>query len=341
MAIADGFIEIFDYYPDTIAADGGLSTVWLNSGAVSLAAGMRGHGKSLVIPSTNTVITRGFKPTHKLSFFGTAFFPTNAINNGNMRFCRLMDSLGGFICGIGITPLGYLFCSVTENSVVGAFISDIPLHENTIENFNFTIDLTTPNSATASWSIRGSVPQVVTGIDLQSGATNTFAAIGFKTDSASIHWDCWIVNPDTTDEIPEVEGFTLHTISDNTSDFTPLTGADNFAMVADAAGCDGDTTYNVGDTVGNKDLFGVSNTTGVAESVFCVSQFTCSRKEESGTRRLKHVLKLAGEHDGGDEAQSQTYGWMFTHYETNPETTLTWAPSALDGIVKSGYEIVL
>jgi len=340
-----GFIEVFDNYgTNRDAASGGISAVWagFNNGNSLYSPGMRGHGSSVHCESRWSMGVRVFPQTSQLSIFFT--IKVGLFADGIQRIFQIRNINNQNVTYIMVGPLGHIMVGPNNNSATGALISEDILAPNTIENVAITLDITDPVNSDVKISIRGNTP--TTGVLDISNAAGPYAAVaaaGWDITSQSLQadFDAIIFQCDSTELIPEVEGFWLSPNVDDTKGFTPLTGVDNFAMVDDPDGCDGDTTYNVADVVGTKDLFGVTNTTGIAESIWCLSQFSCARKEEAGTRQSQNILKLVNEHPGEPFALSQTWNWYYDHFQTNPESALPWQQADIDGIVKTGYAIVL
>lgn len=120
------------------------------------------------------------------------------------------------------------------------------------------------------------------------------------------------------------------------SDWTPLTGTDNWAMI-DEPQADGDTTYNHTETLNAKDIFGFADGE-VPEAVIAVGFVSWHRKEDSATRRWRHVLRVDGTDFNGDDVfASDTYGRRIDFWMQNPDTVADWDPADLAGI-QGGYE---
>lgn len=331
-----GFVEIFDYYPTSLTADGGMNTVWLGANG-ALVSGIRGHGKSWVQPNGEGM-KRLVPVTNLLSLLVTV--KLGSFRTGALFSIR--NLAGDPICYVGTDAVGRVYIGNSATAAGIFLLSTVPLVPNSIENISITLDISTFISNSASISVRGNPADTATGVHLTVGTTPSQIGLVYLQNyiEATSFYDAWVVETDVIELIPEVEGFYIPPNSDSSVAFTRLSGASNFAMVNEASS-DGDTTYNSGNTVGNKDLFGFPNLTGIPESIFTVSVMTCARKEESGTRQFKNKFKLSTEHDGIDSALSQTYNWFQTNYRKNPETATPWAKTALDGIVKAGYEAVL
>lgn len=123
------------------------------------------------------------------------------------------------------------------------------------------------------------------------------------------------------------------------SDFTPLSGSDNSAMVDDTTP-DADTTYNSAGAVGARDSFFSPAMTDVGgANIYGVQANVVARKDASGTRKVRAFARPVGtNHFGSSQTLLTTYLNFREIWQTNPETTLAWAESEVNNS-QFGYEV--
>lgn len=123
------------------------------------------------------------------------------------------------------------------------------------------------------------------------------------------------------------------------SDFTPLSGSDNSAMVDESAP-DGDTTYNSSGAVGARDSFGMTVMADIGgATIFGVQANVVARKDASGTRKVRALARPAGiNHYGTSESLTTSYLDYRTIWQTNPETSAEWAENEVN-LTQFGYEV--
>jgi hypothetical protein len=127
--------------------------------------------------------------------------------------------------------------------------------------------------------------------------------------------------------------------ADFDTQFDPLTGVDNFAMVNEAS-VDGDTSYNSSNTVGAYDLFTGQPIDTTPDTIHAVQLVCAARKLDSGTRTIKQISKLgATQQDGADFNLAATYLWVRDLFELNPDGD-EWLKVDF-GNLKRGYQVVL
>jgi hypothetical protein len=120
----------------------------------------------------------------------------------------------------------------------------------------------------------------------------------------------------------------------SSSDFTPSEAADNYTLVADQ-GFDGDDTYVESTTPGDLDLYEFTNIT--ASELIHGLQFTVIARKTDVTD-FDIVLRLDGLGASGVTVNSTDYASFSQMYETNPDTTLPWIDTEINGS-EFGYEV--
>lgn len=121
------------------------------------------------------------------------------------------------------------------------------------------------------------------------------------------------------------------------TEFTPSTGA-NWENVDDTDP-DGDTTYNVTDTVGNTDLFVFGDLPAGTGDVFGVQANLLARKDDAGVRGIKSTVLLSStEYDGAEKKLLDSYFDLYNIWELNPNTAAAWVASEING-AEFGYKV--
>jgi len=123
------------------------------------------------------------------------------------------------------------------------------------------------------------------------------------------------------------------------SDFAPLSGTDNAAMVDDAAP-DGDTTYNSDAAVGARDSFGMNLLADIGgATIYGVQANIVARKDASGTRKVRAFARpVSTNHYGSSQSLTTSYLNYREVWQTNPETSAEWAESETN-LTQFGYEV--
>lgn len=140
--------------------------------------------------------------------------------------------------------------------------------------------------------------------------------------------------------VGSVRVYTEFPTSDDSVQFTRLSGSSNFEMVDDPGDIDGDTTYNSTTTAGQKDTFGITGDVPVTATVYAVEQRATMRKDDAATCTGRIILKSGGTQANGT---TQTFGTSYAHYrqpyDVDPTDSNAWTPSKANNL-KIGYERV-
>jgi hypothetical protein len=123
-----------------------------------------------------------------------------------------------------------------------------------------------------------------------------------------------------------------------TTQWTPSAGS-NFQNLEEV-GPDGDTTYNSETTASDIDLFAMDNLPTNATTVAGIKEIAYHRKDDAGVRTLRHVVRTgATNYEGSDISVSDSYTYTGVALrETNPNTTVAWTQSDVDGL-EAGYKL--
>jgi len=131
--------------------------------------------------------------------------------------------------------------------------------------------------------------------------------------------------------------------SDNSVQFTPSTGANNYAMVDDGASPDDDSTYNASSTANHKDLLGLSGYSLPPSSsggILGVNVDVRAKRQDAGIRKMKTVVKSSTtEVTGSEYALTSAYATRRTTLYTDPATSTAFANATAVNNLKVGYTI--
>lgn len=196
----------------------------------------------------------------------------------------------------------------------------------------------------------GAVILSITGIDTRNGGTGVVnrAYFGVGPNGANnsgvayAYDDTYAVIVDGVEPQDFLGDVRVDTLMPNgagsQTDFTPLAGA-NYQNV-DEATADDDTTYNSGDTAGQRDLFALDDHPVSAGSVYGLQVTGTLRKDDAGTRTA-HLLVKSGATvaASGDIAVGTTYAMPRQIHQQNPDTTADWTLAEVNAL-EAGYEVV-
>ena len=130
---------------------------------------------------------------------------------------------------------------------------------------------------------------------------------------------------------------TLPTAAGDAADWTPVGAAANHLAV-DETVSDGDTTYNVTDVVGNKDLFAFADLPAGVTTIYAVMPVAMVRREEGGSDDIILKVKLSGtEADSPAIGLDTTYKLKGHIFETRPGGG-NWTPANVNDH-QAGYEL--
>lgn len=120
----------------------------------------------------------------------------------------------------------------------------------------------------------------------------------------------------------------------SSSDFTPSAMADNYTLVDDD-GFDGDSTYVESTNPTDLDLYEFTNIT--ASELIHSLQFTVIARKTDVTD-YDIILRLDGLGGSAVTVNSTSYSSFTQIYEVNPDTTLAWLDTEINGS-EFGYEV--
>jgi hypothetical protein len=140
--------------------------------------------------------------------------------------------------------------------------------------------------------------------------------------------DCYCKDAAARESERRVE--TLYPASNSQSQWTPLTGGSNFAMV-DETLVDGDTSYVFSSTVNQEDLYGVGPLSSTPVAISAVQVRVCARKDDATTRTMASSLSSGGTlTHGATFALTGSYQYQRDIYVDDPHTSASWIAAGVD-----------
>ena len=348
-------LESWTDYSSAFSAPCPMSSYWIFDGTGNMAINSSsieagnmcfrlGNNSSFFPGTTLRMFTA---PTNKITLaMGLVYLtiPTPD-NSGIPRLFRVVDGSGNTQFCFYLNFVGKLVFE-GEGSVVLA-TSETNLTLSTIYRLCIRAEATAANQVNLSCSINGYDDPGLTkiGLDFQDSAAGTNIFGGFRMTAISAYpggnagnvevLDLVIGTGECVDWGP-VEVIEGPPNVDIVKQWTPLSGTDNFAMVDDAQ-ANGDTDYNSTETVGNKDIFGFTDPE-IPEYIVALGMVSWEKKEDSATRRYRHILRVAGvDYPGADIYSAESYSRHITAWLENPATTDEWDPTDLAPL-EFGYE---
>lgn len=342
-------IVVFEGFTDFGAVTGGdapMTASWLvGSGSnFTLVNGIDG-GRSLSVNDTPDIfagnMTHMFAvPATKITIgFGFSIRGIDA-NSANEMFYGV-DSTGARQWGLYYNSVGKLVLTGEGGAIIATsalnFLADVDY------KCCLTLDHTGANAVNVTFSSQGEpdIGFALTGADLQDQSLVGTAGINIVTADINNPGKRWELHGLIIGVGEVVDWGPLEIIEgpptiDIVSDWTPLSGTDNFAMV-DETVADADTTYNYTETLNAKDIFGFTDPE-IPESIVALGVVIWHKKEDSATRIVRPLLRIGGVDFPGDNIFcSETYLRSVKAFPLNPDTGLEWDPADLAAL-EYGYE---
>jgi hypothetical protein len=203
------------------------------------------------------------------------------------------------------------------------------------------------NSGTINLRVDGSNEITFSG-DTQNGQTGLINSIRMGPGGGS-GTSCYLddififdttgstCNDIITNGEPRVESLPI--VSEDSTNFTPSTGADNAAMINEIPQ-DGDTTYNESSTLNDIDLFTVQDLSSPIGTIYTVQPKIYARKTITGLRKLSPAIYSGSTTyiRGAGVSVNNTYSWVTSLEDVDPDTSAAWTVTGVNNM-KSGYKI--
>jgi hypothetical protein len=311
---------------------------WVPGAAgISLQTGRFGTGQALRISSANSVPVVHAITSDDTICVGVAIKSSNigahAANGSDV--IQLMNG-STVIARVGFTSSGHVRIGRGDYTTNLIATSGPSIVLTDVYNF-FEIEFTRDASA-GEVDIYMNGTLVATASSANTGAS-AIDNIGLVSGIDNKDFDdLYVVNAAT--KLGECKIETIRPSADTaTSDFTPSTGSDNFAMV-DETLIDDDTTYNSSATAAHKDLFDLANLAETPSAVKAVQLVLTARKDDTDTREIRTNMKNGSTTTNGTTRGLSTSYVMYTDiYETNPDDAAPFDGTDINAM-QLGYEVV-
>lgn len=189
------------------------------------------------------------------------------------------------------------------------------------------------NGASGSCQLKIDGVQVIAPFTLNLGTTNIGSVFlqGFVINTGqtqgNVFDDIYVVDTSSTPNNDFIGDCRVETIvptaAGNSTVFTPSAGA-NYAAVDDLTVNDGDTTTVSSSTVGDLDLYTVTDLSPAAARILAVQSCITAKKSDAGTRSVAPAIRQGGTtYIGTDKALAQTYGVIEQIWNQDP-TAVDW-----------------
>jgi hypothetical protein len=123
------------------------------------------------------------------------------------------------------------------------------------------------------------------------------------------------------------------------TDWAPSRGVDHYATV-DETTVNGDTDYVASGTVGDLDLYDVSDLGVTPDSIQAVQVTLCARNDDAASREVRCRVKSgAAVANGASHALTASYLYYRDIFETDPNTSAAWTSSGVNA-AQIGPEVV-
>lgn len=338
------FTESFDYYPDDVNAAGiGVNSTWITSNQTHEMVAGRFGGKALRLDAGGA---------------GTAIRPCHASNAFCPHFAYRISDFTGMSDGVGHRIIAWTSPTDSNDVICSLSLTTIGQVQVWAGNPGGTLlglaDRVVIPGAWTFFALEYIISDTVGRGTLKMNGHTAMNYVGDTKPSAATQAGRWLLNSvgsgsqdfddfnwvyDEAVTIGENRIQLHEMVSDSDTQFDPLTGVDNFAMINDT-NIDGDTSYNSSNTVGAYDRFGMSHITTNPDTIHAFVLMMAARKEDAGTRTIKHQFKLGPTLvDGPDQNLSNTYTWIRAGRLTDPNGD-PWLKDNINALLP-GYDLVL
>jgi hypothetical protein len=190
--------------------------------------------------------------------------------------------------------------------------------------------------------VNGALVVSVSGVDTKGQTASTVerfqvtaSGTGIPTSQGFGMDDLYVT--DTAARLGESRIYVLEPNSDDSVQWTPSTGSDNFACVDEAPFNTSDWVASA--TTGHQDFYGFANLPYVPAAIHAVQTSMFAAKDDAATRTVRANLESgATVANGSDFGLSATYLQKTDIYEVDPNTSAAWTASAVDALL-AGPEV--
>lgn len=347
-------IEVIESYSDYSAVNSGaspMSSYWIFTGATDVSLGDSGveGGRSLLmrdgsIGFASSQLRMFAVPVTKVTIsFSFVMLSTDVNTRAQMV---VVGPAGNQQFAFGMNVLGKLVLYGEGGAAVATSEGNYTF--GTILRCCLAVHYTGDNQATTIFSVNGYPDPGLNkvGIDIQDQSFVTMGGIvtqnasssAFGGNSGTWDWCHLLVGTGECVDWGPLEIVDDTPNSDVAVTWTPSAGVTNYPNIDDPQ-ANGDTDYNSTETLNAKDIFGFPIGVEMPEYVICVAMVSWGKKEDSATRRWRHLLRIGGvDYPGVDQYAAESYSRSFDAWTTNPATLADWDGSELLSGVQAGYE---
>jgi hypothetical protein len=301
--------------------------------AITASAGRRGTSALRLGPTSGTRSIRRTIATGSTFIVGAAVrSSTIGTMPSGWQIFALVDPGGATQVDLRVLQSGYLY--VTRNGTTLATATDTTLLDNTYYYIEFKVTI---NNAAGSFSVRVNGVQVggltVSGVDTQASGSYSTADrlwISVPTTGATVDYDdlyvCNNAGATNNDFLGDCKVEAINPTAEGTySEWTPSSGADNAALVDDAASPDDDSTFVSSQTLNVRDTYLLQDLATATGTVYGVQSVLRARKDDAGTRKIRPLFRRAGvDATGAEVSLSDTYVSHLEIFETDPTNAAAW-----------------
>ena len=314
------------------------SSVFMDAGSGRTDALSSGSGglhsnaaRTLVLPSAIPTIVIGFG--YFVSTFGWSDIPIQFNNAGGTNQASIRINGSGFIEFYrGGTKIG----TSTGHAAIGA---------STWHFYEIKLTLTTATTSTVEVRLDGVTVLTITGVATaaSTGDVTSLSIQGMGFGSAASYWDdMYICNTSGSVANDFLGDCTVKvlvpTAAGDTTQWTPSTGS-NYTTVDEIPA--NSTDYVSDSTSGHRDLYNITDLTGVIGAVYGVREKIFCQKMDAGLAGLKPVIKENSvvTVDTSASPPSGGYGGVFGSLKTvRPSDSAAWTVTDINNL-QIGQEI--
>jgi hypothetical protein len=331
-------IDGFDLYP-AISGDAGMNVVWTfnSTSSMGLDPGRFG-GQAIRSSQDRFIMSPVFALTANVSVgfaFKAAGYPS-----GSEEICRLMSASGDQVI-VGVNSSRQLIaCRGSIATVLGTSTETLSTGvwhyleiEAVIDDVSGIVTVWLDGVKVIDLSGVDTKQQTEAGVD-----RIRFQLNGLNQFSTPTIDDVYITNGGT--RLGESRVVVLYPNADTAdADWTPSTGVDHFATV-DETTVNGDTDYVASGTVGDLDLYEMSDLGVTPDSIHAVQVTMCARKDDAATREVRSKVKSgATTANGAPHALTANYVYYRDIFETDPSISTAWTSGGVNAM-RIGPEVV-
>lgn len=308
------FIDGFDDYPADMNAQGiGINSTWFDASTWGGIVPGR-FGNRALQKNYGRRAYRGIPTTTQIAVGFAIKADQMPITDPNgQAFLAIQSTIGNYQFFVGYDDLGRVKVgreNPMTNSIASAEKRLLPGTWHFVE-----LELVLGNgTGRVALYIDGDEQFNLINVDTQASGDNEIGRIELRANGGSLNGsnnfdDCYCLY-DTSTRIGECRAQLLTATDDVQAEWTRKGGTTNASQINEQQ-IDSDVTYNSSNEIGDRDIFEMQNLVGTPETIFAVQVTIAAKKDDAGTRTLKHFVKSgAAEVLGPDQYQTTDYTWQ-------------------------------